>query len=861
VPAWSAYRRGAPFAVGVATLLVAFVMDPALDQELEAGVVPDLLCGLQDGSLCVDDVVTFLQQEIDLSRPAPRRGGLLEQVPRADRECDLLDAEPPGSQVLLVEDHVVRGCFGCHTLQMKVHAVAQALAGLGTRMFTWAAENIGAFRGEREYRDFCDAMIRYMQPCAGVDVRIAETVKALEFALLTATPIFPFARKLDTKVVQHERSAFSESSLTGPVPECIGGREPLQPRETDAWACNKHWPLRHEFGPGCEVPDVTVCFQASRRARELCGLYHLVRGVRVNGRFVYRRGHTNIVFTDDGHWAFKGGTSGCAQVDIYAFAADDAQAPYDVQTWQVQEDDGDGFIADRKASVTPHRVAENEEEDMAQDKKEEVPLPTLCAKVPFQTRDNLLDIGPIGSEETKEVLDAGGGLSSAPPTFWTFQGRGGSEEQEGHPAKSPRASRAGSKRRVDEALQKVSAAEQAAAVQPGFRSCERDRTPSGGLDEAEEGPGDTSRGSMAPVPRRSTARGGGEEQEVLSKSAQISWAESNRKLDVALRKVTAAEQTEAKGQDDIRDDIGARSSVPLGFWSSERHRDSWARFEADEGARSVGRRSIPPAFWKSAKEAGEPAPIAMDDGQEAAHPSSASESSPLSQPEALELAPTARDLTKIKTDVDREAPQLNSTSGNSLKLHRNVAELAPQAGEDPHGVGHRSIPLNFWTSGARQRDRAGEDDGDIGSRSIPSGFRCARTWRGDQAAIKTDDAQNAPQLSSGCNVSPKPQPSQAVENLDEVASRSAPLAFQKACTSRARRTDGAGEYSGDIGARSIPSGFWRARTQCGSPSTIKTDGGQKSAQVSSGSDIAPMSRRRISSKVWLDSALDQPPTI
>lgn len=315
--------------------------DPSLTQ---------LLCGLADGRLSVAGILRALDEDIQEwqdSLPAPGRGSapLLVRGGCGGGGCGggggggreqhaQPSAEGPGMQLV----------------ERQLRAVCQSLAGLAARMFNWS---ISAGLREVECLGLWDLIVQYLDPCKGVDERIADTCRALSKALsegrtapsghaLTAGASRPASASMpgSTRPEPATQRAFGDACVSGAALAATGrgGGGVLTPLP-------KHF-------PGEAVDEVLVAFTVSREARRLNGTYRRKVGLIVNGRPVYEHAGKCIVHLDDGTWAVKEGADGDAGAFVYAFAEDAAAEPFATRALWQAVDDGDGFVAERSGGLT-----------------------------------------------------------------------------------------------------------------------------------------------------------------------------------------------------------------------------------------------------------------------------------------------------------------------------------------------------------------------------------------------------------------------------------------------------------------------------------------------------------------------------
>ncbi|CAK9061740.1 Hypothetical protein SCF082_LOCUS32284 [Durusdinium trenchii] len=160
---------------------------------------------------------------------------------------------------------------------------------------------------------------QYLQPCAHLDGRLAETCSSLAAALKRDSRKVPLA-------------APGGHGLTS------SPRRDEQPR------------------PGAMAAPVTeevlVSFKATSEAKKLNGVYRRRTDLQVNGRPVYCNGNRHLLFMADGAWVIKEGPSSEEGAYVYAYVEDsEAQEPFGVRRpWQVM-DDRDGFVVEREGLV------------------------------------------------------------------------------------------------------------------------------------------------------------------------------------------------------------------------------------------------------------------------------------------------------------------------------------------------------------------------------------------------------------------------------------------------------------------------------------------------------------------------------
>lgn len=277
----------------------------------EAQLLGRLLQGLEESSLSVHDVTSVL--ELDLKRPgygdslaqtmaSPDREVPKEVAPRKEEE-----EEAPASAA----------CARCRVLERQMKALAQALAGLGARVFNWTVQ---ASLQESERAYVWDMTQQYLQPCAHLDGRIAEVCSSLSSAL---------RRERDTvKEVPSRHASPQKQASSNPCPAA---------------------PVK---GPAAAVDEVLVSFRATAEAMKLNGIYRRRTDIQANGRPVYCNGNRHILFMSDGAWVIKEGPSSEEGAYVYAYVEDAlASEPFGVRrAWQVM-DDRDGFVEEREGMV------------------------------------------------------------------------------------------------------------------------------------------------------------------------------------------------------------------------------------------------------------------------------------------------------------------------------------------------------------------------------------------------------------------------------------------------------------------------------------------------------------------------------
>jgi len=380
-------------------------------------VLNKLLKGLEEDSLTVADVLGVLETELRQAQPNPsgapsisaqmeRYIGPLAEIsspsgpgrPTTPQRLELAKRGPEAAQALATggggsvavggtlvpaappTQAVVLGCARCEVLEQQVRAMAQALAGIGARMFNWS---LSSCVDAVERQGLWHVLLKYIRPCASVDARIAETVNGLQAAL---------GAKSDNIVDEvlegsHHRAAMgSFASVHQPSlgkkwqphtkgPIAVGIVDRSAPPSGEIRSMRLATDQLHQATLPSETPnaivvspaqvnaasnmvaEVTVSFGASQAAKRLSGVYVYVRGVEVNGRPIYKRGLKHLVHLDDGTWVIKDGPGGEDDADVYAYVQDNAREPQGIrEPWNVA-DDGDGFVSDARGRVTPGRSA------------------------------------------------------------------------------------------------------------------------------------------------------------------------------------------------------------------------------------------------------------------------------------------------------------------------------------------------------------------------------------------------------------------------------------------------------------------------------------------------------------------------
>ncbi|CAK9113446.1 unnamed protein product [Durusdinium trenchii] len=237
--------------------------------EHEAQLLGRLLQGLQESSLSVHDVMGVM--ELDLKRP--NYGASLAETVAAQGSATPVAGAAPVAAGAGDAAGAVDACARCRVLERQIQALAQALAGLGARVFNWTASGL-SLRSQKTF--LWDMTQQYLQPCAHLDGRLAETCSSLAAALKRDSRKVPLA-------------APGGHGLTS------SPRRDEQPR------------------PGAMAAPVTeevlVSFKATSEAKKLNGVYRRRTDLQVNGRPVYCNGNRHLLFMADGAWVIKEGPS------------------------------------------------------------------------------------------------------------------------------------------------------------------------------------------------------------------------------------------------------------------------------------------------------------------------------------------------------------------------------------------------------------------------------------------------------------------------------------------------------------------------------------------------------------------------
>eukprot|EP00931_Biecheleriopsis_adriatica_P050644 TRINITY_DN29343_c0_g1_i1.p1 TRINITY_DN29343_c0_g1~~TRINITY_DN29343_c0_g1_i1.p1 ORF type:complete len:402 (+),score=83.49 TRINITY_DN29343_c0_g1_i1:64-1206(+) len=286
----------------------------------QADLMTRLLQGLEESSLTVHEVVGVL--ETDLKRPAYSSLSL----PRDEsRQVPLAFPRGAGRAEDVQYDKATSGadasgslCARCRALERQLQQVAQALAGLGARIFNWTVQ---ATIYESEKAALWQLTQQYLQPCAHLDGRIADTCSSLTAAL---------RKELRTS---SDKQVQAQPGLNFPPPDGLfrQGEATRKPNSVD---------------------EVLVSFTASSEAKKLNGAYRRRTDMEVNGRPVYCNGNRHILYMADGAWVIKDGHGSEPGAFVYAYVEDaTAEEPFGVRRpWQVM-DDGDGFLEDTEGLV------------------------------------------------------------------------------------------------------------------------------------------------------------------------------------------------------------------------------------------------------------------------------------------------------------------------------------------------------------------------------------------------------------------------------------------------------------------------------------------------------------------------------
>lgn len=278
--------------------------------EHEAQLLGRLLQGLQESSLSVHDVMGVM--ELDLRRPGYGDSLAQTMASAADAPADATAATP--SIVAVAPGEVDTSCARCRVLERQIKALSQALAGLGARVFNWTVQ---ATLPENQKAFLWDMTQQYLQPCAHLDGRLAETCASLGAALRRERKVVPVAVGTTTS---------TESGKAENQPKPGSGAAPV-------------------------VEEVLVSFKATMEAKKLNGFYRRRGDLQVNGRAVYCNGNRHLLFMADGAWVIKEGPSSEEGAYVYAYVEDPAQEPFAVlRPWQVM-DDRDGFVEEREGLV------------------------------------------------------------------------------------------------------------------------------------------------------------------------------------------------------------------------------------------------------------------------------------------------------------------------------------------------------------------------------------------------------------------------------------------------------------------------------------------------------------------------------
>ncbi|CAJ1426338.1 unnamed protein product, partial [Effrenium voratum] len=281
--------------------------------EHEAQLLGRLLQGLQESSLSVHDVVGVM--ELDLRRPG--YGDSLAQTVAAEgsgpEPAATAPAPAPAAPAASAEGDA--DCARCRVLERQMRAMSQALAGLAARLFNWTVQ---ASLHETQKTFLWDLTQQYLQPCAHLDGRIAETCASLSAALRQRKGTSPAEASAKVPATSAKLPAAGSSPGSSPAPV---------------------------------IDEVLVSFRATAEAQKLNGVYRRREDLQANGRPVYCNGNRHVLYMADGAWVIKEGPGSEEGAYVYAYVEDPADQPFAVRKlWQVM-DDRDGFVEEREGLV------------------------------------------------------------------------------------------------------------------------------------------------------------------------------------------------------------------------------------------------------------------------------------------------------------------------------------------------------------------------------------------------------------------------------------------------------------------------------------------------------------------------------